>query len=322
MLARLVGFGGDSQRVSASAVAIRALAPRDYCVVALASSGEPTALRTNGLPKTDLTGCSVISNTDATCNGHDLKATYGDAVGTNNGCGRRRSSNVEPIEDQYEHLASNIPSNPCRSNDYSWIPDKKNDPDLAGGNQLLGFETRTEISICGDTQLQGPVVLNGGDTQIVIYGGSLDLQNFTLETRPGSTVTIIFTGPHFSGRDHVPMVNNGGPGIGTLDIQAPTSGDWKGIAIYQDPSLMSGVDIDAAGNRPTWDITGVVYLPHAGVTLSGAVNKSSSGASCFVLVADSVLINGTGSIMSRGECDKAGVDMPSSPVPSRGQLVS
>jgi hypothetical protein len=52
------------------------------------------------------------------------------------------------------------------------------------------------------------------------------------------------------------------------------------------------------------------------------VNKSSHGASCFVLVTDHVRINGAGNILAHGECQEAGLTMPSSPTPSRGQLVS
>jgi hypothetical protein len=64
-----------------------------------------------------------------------------------------------------------------------------------------------------------------------------------------------------------------------LDITAPDldSGTWSGVAIHQDPNLTKNVDISAASNSPTWDISGLVYLPHSSVTLSGAVNKSSQG---------------------------------------------
>jgi hypothetical protein len=94
------------------------------------------------------------------------------------------------------------------------------------------------------------------------------------------------------------------------------------MALYQDPSLTSGVDISAAGKSPTWDITGVAYFPHASVTFSGAVSKSSHGHSCFSLVVDNLLINGTGSILAHGECTQAGVTLPTGQVPSRGKLVS
>jgi hypothetical protein len=97
---------------------------------------------------------------------------------------------------------------------------------------------------------------------------------------------------------------------------APTSGTWKGIAIYQDPALTTGVDITYAGNNPTWNITGVVYLPHSSVAFKGAVNKSSYGASCLLLVADNVTISGTAAIeqTTTASCATAGVTLPTNNV--------
>ena len=159
--------------------------------------------------------------------------------------------------------------------------------------------------ICGDLQLTGDVTLNGtGSMLLVIVNGQLDLNGYTLQTASGTGVTIAFTGSSSSGYTHATT------GSGTLDIAPPATGPWAGVAIYQDPSLTAGVDISAAGNSPTWNITGLVYLPHASVTLSGAVNKSSNGKSCFVLVVDNLLINGTGSILSHGGCASAGLVMP------------
>jgi hypothetical protein len=81
------------------------------------------------------------------------------------------------------------------------------------------------------------------------------------------------------------------------------------------------VDISAAGNSPTWDISGLVYLPHSSVTLSGAVNKSGSGLLCFDLVVDNLTINGTGSILAdNNQCDLAGLKQPRGG--SRGMLVN
>ena len=149
---------------------------------------------------------------------------------------------------------------------------------------------------------------------LVIENGQLDTNGNTLQTASGSALTIIFSGT--SGNyTHAPT------GGGTLDIQAPTTGTWHGIAIYQDPSLTTGVDISAAGNSPTWDITGLVYLPHSSVTFSGAVNKSSNGGSCFVMVVDNITINGTGSILDRGGCTAAGLTMPSDTLTTSISLV-
>jgi Flp pilus assembly protein TadG len=324
VLAPLVGFKGDTVLNGSSAVSLAASAisqqsttPRQYCLLALASSGETQGIRSNGAPKADLAGCNVMSNTNAVCNGHNLNAGYGDAHGTSSGCGANQQSNVPVVSDPYSSLASNIPADNCTS--YPQKPPKKKDPPLPSSNQLSGalYWSGNRI-LCGDIQLTGDVTLSTGSAGavIVIENGQLDLNGYTLKTASGSAVTIIFSGDNSSGYTHAPS------GSGTLDIAAPTSGTWSGVAIYQDPKLTSGVDISEAGNSPTWDVTGLVYLPHSSVTFSGAVNKSSNGQSCFGLVVDNITINGTGSILAQGQCAQAGLNLPTSNLPSRGKLVS
>jgi len=321
MLAKIVGFQGNTQfsgqqaeLLKASAVAIQDTAPRPYCIVALANTNDPEALRTNGNPNANLVGCNIISNTDAVCNGHDLNADVGDAHGTNDGCGIKRHSNVPKIPDQYSGLASNIVSD-ASCND-PWLPKKK------GGapppqNQLSGVRPLAgNFAVCGDLQLTGDTTINtgAGGAVITITNGNLDTNGYKLTTSNGSGLTVVFTGDN--GYSHIPT------GGGTIDVAAPTGGPWSGVAMYQDPKLRNGVDISDAGNSPTWDITGLVYLPYSDVLFSGAVNKSSNGKSCFVMVVDTLRVNGTGSILAHGQCEQAGVTMPTNPVPSRGKLVS
>ena len=322
LLAQVVGFAGNAtldgdpaQRISATALAIQAMGPREYCVLALAGSGNPNGIRSNGAPSASLVGCSVMSNTNATCNGHDLDADVGDAAGTNNGCGNRRNSNVPAAADPYANMASNIPSVSCNTG-YHWRPEHRHDPALPSTNRLSSVVDVDFIPVCGDLQLFGPTLISRPNTVMVIRGGSLDLQNFTIQTLPGASLTIIFTGPHFNGHNHIPM------GTGMIDVAAPTTGTWKGVAMFQNPALTTGVDIDEAGNSPTWNITGLVYLPKASVEFSGIVNKASNGAACFVLVVDNVRFDGTAQILAHDECALAGTTMPESSVPSRGQLVS
>jgi Flp pilus assembly protein TadG len=280
-----------------------------YCLLALGGSGTDPAILGNGSPKADLTDCSIMSDTGATCHGHNLNATYGDAHGTNNGCGITEHSNVATVADPYSSLASSIPANTC-SGSYPQEPTKKKDPALPASNQWSGAKTLPATTIvCGDLQLTGNTTLTTASpgSVLVIENGQLDTNGYTLQTAAGSALTIILSGTTGS-YTHSPT------GGGTLDIQAPTSGTWQGIAIYQDPSLTTGVDITYAGNSPTWKITGVVYLPHSSVTFKGAVNKSSNGHSCFELVVDNITIDGTGSILARGECPAAGVTLPTNNV--------
>jgi len=313
--ATMNGGGIANKSLTSSAFATTQMSgATPYCLLALGSSGA-AGITANGAPKANMTGCSVMSNTSATCNGHNLGATVGAAHATNNGCGINQLSNVAVVKDPYSGLAANIPNNTCSS--YAQEPAKNKDPSLPNSNLWSGSKSLSgNVQICGDLQLTGDVTIDApSGAVLVIENGQLDTNGYTLSTSSGSALTVVFSGTDSGAYTHAPT------GGGTLNITAPATGAWKGVAIYQDPSLTSGVDVSAAGNSPTWDITGLVYLPHASVTFSGAVNKSSSGQSCFVLVADNVTINGTGSILANGQCGAAGLTMPSGSVP-KVQLVS
>jgi hypothetical protein len=159
--------------------------------------------------------------------------------------------------------------------------------------------------------LNGNTTINGG--VLVIENGRLDTNGYTLT---GNPLTIVFSGSNNSTYQHVPT------GGGSLNIAAPTSGAWSGVAIYQDPSLTTNVSISSAGNSPTWNISGLVYLPHSGVTLSGSAGASTMGKKCLVLVVDNLTINGTGSIFANNtECGLAGLQTQPGGG-SRGTLVN
>jgi hypothetical protein len=283
-------------------------------LLALAGSGVQ-GITANGVPDANLSNCNVMSNTSADCNGHNLKATIGAAHQTNSGCGDTQYSNVATVTDPYSGLASHIPANTCGS--YPQEPVKKKDPPLPSTNKWSGAQSLSgNVQICGDLQLTGNVTVNAtSNAVLVIENGQLDTNGYTLTTSSGSGLTVVFSGTNSSSYTYAPT------GGGTLDIAAPTSGPWSGVAIYQDPSLTQGVNVSAAGNTPTWDITGLVYLPHASVTFSGVVNKASNGQSCFALVVDNIIVNGTGSILETGGCGAAGLSMPTGSLPGRGELV-
>jgi Putative Flp pilus-assembly TadE/G-like len=305
LLSQVVGYRGDATLNGAPQKQLRAQAvattPIPFCLLALGGNG----IRTNGAPKANM-GCNVMSNTAATCNGHNLGAPIGAAHGTNNGCGISALSNFPIVADPYIGLASKIPADSC-GGVYPQEPTKKSGSALPANNQWSGFQSLSgNRVVCGDLQLTGNVTLDApAGAVLVIENGQLDTNGFSLTTTKGSGLTVVFSGNNSGSYTHAPT------GGGTLDITAPTSGAWSGVAIYQDPNLTSGVDISAAGNSPTWDITGLVYLPHSSVTFSGAVNKSSNGQLCFVLVVLDITVNGTGSILPNDvACSQAGLGMP------------
>jgi Flp pilus assembly protein TadG len=320
-LSQVVGYAGDTtvngvkeKTLSSAAIAKQTTIQQPLCLLALSQIG--TALRSNGGPNTNFTGCSVMSNSNGTCNGSNLQANYGLAHNTSNGCGNTQVSSVPVVPDPYASLASNIPPNTCSS----YPQETKHGSHYSGGTSLSGTLASIGNKImCGDVQLTGNVTITGTAGVLVIENGQLDLNGYTLSTASGSAVTIIFSGT--SGSYTHAVTDNGGSGV--LNIQAPTSGTWSGVAMYQNPNLTTGVDVSYAGNSPTWDISGLVYMPNSNVTISGAVGKSSKGAACMVMVADTVLINGTGNFYSQtpAGCIQAGFNMPSATIPGRTQLV-
>jgi Putative Flp pilus-assembly TadE/G-like len=334
LLSRVLGFKGNATLNGAAAMQLSSSAvaksqPQNLCMLALAGSGAAQGIRTNGAPVANMNGCNVMSNTAAQCNGSNLGAGFGFAHGTSNNCGVTPVSNVPAVRDPYAYLASNIPplsSSPCLGNypqetthGNTVTPPSTLVPGALTLNPLNGVNvTNLTLSggnnfMCGDQVLTANVTINtlGSPAVLVVENGQLDLNGHTLTTSNGSAVTIVFSGTNGS-YVHAPTDNTNGSG-GNLNIAAPTSGPWSGVAIYQDPSLTTGVDVSAAGNSPTWNISGLVYMPHASVTFKGAVDKATNGGkSCFVMVADNFQISGTAGISQTdiGQCGQAGLKMP------------
>jgi hypothetical protein len=337
-LTEVVGYLGNSalngareQTLTSAAVATKGIIQQPICLLGLDTSG--TAVRSNGGPTTNFTGCTVMSDSASTCNGSNLLATIGIAHGTNNGCGITEYSNVPIVSDPYAYMATNIPNDlPTRcSNTYP--QESRHGSTWSGGNTWSGSKTLTSTAslagntlICGDLRLTGDVTINAPSGAVLyIQNGLLDLQGHTLSTANGSSVTIVFTGDNTGSYQHIPTDNSGGSS-GVLDIQAPTGGSFPGIAIYQNPTLTHNVDLTYAGNSPTWDLTGGIYMPNASVTISGVVNKSANGAQCFVMIAKDVLLNGNGAFYSQtpdgSGCRAAGLTMPTATISGRTKLVN
>src|SRR5215472_13548217 len=326
--------------ISAPAISSAAMASsnvtHNYCLLSLAGlSGHSsnTGISADGSSQANMNGCSVMSNNDANCNGHDLGATFGDAHGTNSGCGQTSYSNVPQVSDPEASLASNIPSNTCGTTASSFAQEPAHGSYSGHKNCTGTFPRSGSVTlpattiVGGDLQLSGDVTVTSSaglaGSVLVIENGVLDTNGHKLSTASGSALTIIFTGPTVSGLNpsHYPVDNTN---AGTLDFMAPTSGTWKGVALYQDPNLgTSGVSFTYAGNNPTWDITGIVYFPYANLTFKGAVNKSSYGQSCLLFVADNVTLKGTASIeqTTTSSCSLAGVTLPTDTISAGTNLV-
>src|SRR5579863_4893391 len=192
----VVGFSGNTtyngsaaQTIQGSATAKQAPVIHNYCLLTLSTI--TSSLDSNGAPKANMAGCNIMSDGGATCNGHNLGATYGDAAGTNNGCGVTEESDVPVVADPYAGLASNIPTNTCSN-----YPQEDKHGNIASTNQISGtYNYSGNVVLCGDQQLTGDVTINApAGATIVIENGQLDTNGHTFQTQSGSTATIVFSG--------------------------------------------------------------------------------------------------------------------------------
>jgi hypothetical protein len=332
LLSQVVGFQGSGnvngslqKQLGAVAVAKAATQPQPVCLLALAKSGTTPAINTNGAPTGNMNGCDSMSNTAANCNGHDLGLGISFAVGSNSGCGAQQVQNAAMADPYQTQISTNIAatSNPCTA---PYAQETKHGNSYTGGVPLSGtYNWSGNIYRCGDQELTADVTIanttGGGPAVIIIENGNLDTNGHVLQTANGSFATIVFTGST-SAYNHTLVDLTNGTG-GGLNITAPTSGPWAGMAIVQDPNLTTGLDVAAAGNSPTWNITGLIYMPHASITLKGAIDKSNFGNQCVVMVADNFQISGTGGIMKTdiGGCPAAGLNMPNAIIPGATKLI-
>jgi hypothetical protein len=326
---RLVGFSGNQalgsngrgQLVSARAIATAAGGtagvPSPACLWALGDSG--VTLSGSGIPFADLSGCGVISEGSISCVGNTMEANYAlSGSGTSSGCAAVAENDIDPSDENWVEL----PENPFTS----LTPPAKPSGPACGDNPaeqtLSTNQSASLLYYCGNVKLTGNVDLTGSNMVVVIDNGTLDLNGYTLKTSGAdASATVIFTGTNTADRQHYPTTSQANQGV--LSIRAPTTGTWANIAMFQDPVLTnreynSGgkkqtINFTYAGNNPTWNISGVVYFPNATTDFRGVVGKYEDNVSCFVLMAYSIAITGTGEFISDNtteDCETEGYTIP------------
>lgn len=337
-LAMITGYTGDpgagGKLVTASAMASSSTSSnRTYCVLSLvsgdgsAASSSTVGITTKGNSSSNPTGCYAFSDGSTSCTGagnHPL-AQYVDAVGTSDtscvpkATPQNATSNATPITDTtYRNLQSNIPtSGTCSINTISEAnavlsADKKSATltlaasTFCTGDIKVNFSTKTVATL----NIATPATTSGGSV-LFINNGTFNTNGYTIQTTSGSGLAMVFTGTTGSSKQYP-------TGGGTLDMAAPKSGTWSGVALYQNPNITASatIDMSAAGNSPTWYITGLLYFPNANISLGGSINKATNGVRCIALVDKTFSVNGGAGFYpsdptnTQTDCSTAGLTPP------------
>jgi Flp pilus assembly protein TadG len=358
---RALGYRGTNgsglQTISATAWAGPKDEPISVCVLALGpEQGNQAAIRLNGANSANLGNCTIFSDVNATCNGHNSGAFIGGAVGTDNGCGIAEYSNAASVADPDASKASNIPSNPCSNyqqespshngaantgqitvpGSTSYTPTSLKNAILNSANSTNGggyaYSTTdasgdTVVEVCGDLKLGGNVTLASGNLILVVENGLVDMNGAnSLATSGTAGMTAIFQNQGQSKyNSSLPTFTDVSNGTSSaIDISSPTSGTWSGVTIY-DPALTGSYTFK--GNAPAWTLSGIVYMPNADVDWRGIIGKADNGFECFDFVVKTLLIDGTAQMFNpdlsnpTSQCSQQGVTPPTTNIGYRFVLV-
>ena len=291
-------LAGATQTLTARAVATAGTRPLG-CVVATSSSAAP-AVSLVGNAAMNLNNCGLsVNSTSATAftmdNNTDITASFANVTGdysfSNNYDTHSTpvSEGTEAVADPFADLTNPTPSGACTQTNYASTGNETIGP----GRYCGGFAAGVNDNI---TMTAGTYYIDGGT--FTMAAGS------TLTATAG--VTIILTG---SGSDWAELNITSNT---TIDITAPTSGTYAGIAIMQDPDAPVTAANTLSANI-TATVTGALYFPTAPLNLSSnTVIQSTGGGTtgCGLIVANTLTMASNSAInlnSSAGACDPAGV---------------
>ena len=304
------GYFLDSARtINARAVAVTT-STGTACILALNSSAD-SALKISGninltmdcdmaVKSSSSKGLDLSGNSDIDVNGICVKGgtnnsgnnTFLDATPTN-GC----KAASDPLGGLVE---------PAEADDPCDVTDK----DISGNSQTI---TLNPGVYCNGIKISGgsnTITFNDG-TYILAGGNGLSVSGGS-NTLIAAGATFYITDNHGDG--NYPDVNFSGNN--TLDLTAPTSGDYAGVLFYNDSSTASstsGAKFNVSGNNTFDNFDGTVYYPNHEISFSG---NSTTASSCGPkLLSDTVSISGNITVFGGGTgCASSNVNIGTSEV--------
>ena len=281
------------------------------CVLALDRNSD-IGLTTSGNPALTFTGCALYVNSPLTPGAVSMNgsATINTAAayisGSLSGSGLTATdgifTGVNPIGDPYAGVSVSWPSpKPDASNNKNC--NQKNYKATGGKTDTISASGTTPYVFCGGLSIQGNSTLNLCPGTYIVDQGTLDLNSGTINAPPSSGcggtsggVTIILSNDN--GGAPADVVINGNFNV---NLQAPSSGSYSGIALFQDRLACAGCKNKINGGS-TSNITGAVYFPTNAVEYAGGV--AAGGAQCTQLIAYTITFKGNSTFNS--SCNSAG----------------
>jgi hypothetical protein len=323
-------FMDAAPEIRASATAASVPGGEQYCVIGLDKSVAVTGVEISGSTYLDLGECSLIANSK----NPNTAASNGTNGGGNSGSGSTVKAaslaasggvqysnnwdvddydpNSPPADDPFE----GVPAPTSCSQTYT-VSDKSNDYPLTPS-----FPAGSTVCLVGGG--------NGANAGKVIVKGQLTLPDNVTYVLNGQSLTMTDTGSSLSCSGcTIAMTNFSNPANtgnikitgGTLNVTAPTTGTYAGIAFYQD--RLASDDGTKAQNHINGNsgqsITGAIYIPGRSILYNGGGSYNGDPlevGACMMLIGKRVQFGGNSKIKTLSDCAAAGL-----PAPEAGQRV-
>lgn len=262
----------------------------DACVQALETSASQTGITNSGNTTISAPNCVLYSNSPSTNSASaggssDVTAKAIAAVG-----GISQSNNW--------HVGSYIPYSPALPDPFSGVSvdptamncttDSADQSTDWAAMKAAGTNCFSSLSVGSNKTVNVPA--NFGP--IYINGGSADLKG----TFNCSGCTIVLTNKSTASSATIGTISSNAQA--SNNITAPTSGTFKGIAIYQDRRATGNTNKINGGSGSV--ITGALYFPNDVLWINGSGSASSL---CAMFIARRIVFTGNSSIALKNASD-------------------
>lgn len=270
-------FGSTDIMVATRSVA--RVSPTPACLIALNATAAGAVTISGGVV-VNLDNCDAHVNSSNTkalkaSGGAALNAASAYIVGRSNLTGGAQinvtgnyQQNASPTSDPYASVT--IPS--------------------FGGCDRTNYSTNRTVTLTPGVYCNGINVSSGGNVTLSPGVYYIDRGSFNVSgggTVRGTGVTLVFTS---STGFNYPTVSISGSSI--LQLSAPTSGNFAGIAFYGDRNMPVGTTFTFSGGT-SQNIAGALYLPRGKITWSGG---SSAYMGCTRVIGDTIVFSGQASL--------------------------
>lgn len=266
-----------------------------FCMLTLGNV--PDAIQTSGNATIDAQGCGLASNSSSN------SALYLNGNVTVNVGDVRLMGNYTQVGNGTFSYNSLRPGASQTADPYSSlgiadapITNLACSPWPAAGSTING-----PIRFCGNQSPKGDYTING---TVYVTDGSL---NFAGQGTISGTGTIVMTSASGSDCATCTISDTGGS---TINLNAPTSGYYAGVAFYQDRNTLTTCTDSIAGNASI-QINGVMYAPSCGMNYGGTSSVSSVSGICTKIISDTITFHGTPAIGSN--CTTSGTKQIGAP---------